>query len=57
VGSGRGKSVLLIYVMGGISHHSSFDPRPESPAEVTDRMWNEGAEWLLHHLPPEKRKE
>lgn len=28
------KSVLLIYTMGGISHHDSFDPKPEAPAEV-----------------------
>jgi len=30
----RAKSVLLIYAMGGISHHDSFDPKPEAPAEV-----------------------
>lgn len=30
---------------------------PDVGHSVTDRMWNEGAEWLLRHLPPEKRKE
>jgi hypothetical protein len=30
----RAKSVLLIYTMGGISHHDSFDPKPGAPAEV-----------------------
>jgi hypothetical protein len=30
----RAKSVLLVYAMGGISHHDSFDPKPEAPAEV-----------------------
>src|SRR5262249_1381611 len=30
----RAKSVLLIYTMGGISHHDSFDPKPDAPAEV-----------------------
>jgi uncharacterized protein (DUF1501 family) len=30
----RAKSVLLIYTMGGISHHDSFDPKPEAPAEI-----------------------
>jgi hypothetical protein len=30
----RAKSVLLIYAMGGISHHDSFDPKPGAPAEV-----------------------
>ncbi|HWG42785.1 MAG TPA: dienelactone hydrolase family protein [Gemmataceae bacterium] len=32
----------------------------EEPAvghSVTDRMWNEGTEWLLRHLPPAKPKE
>src|SRR5919198_4778050 len=30
----RARSVLLIYTMGGISHHDSFDPKPDAPAEV-----------------------
>jgi hypothetical protein len=30
----RARSVLLIYAMGGISHHDSFDPKPDAPAEV-----------------------
>jgi hypothetical protein len=30
----RAQSVLLLYAMGGISHHDSFDPKPEAPAEV-----------------------
>src|SRR4051794_3870012 len=30
----RAKSVLLIYTMGGISHHDSFDPKPTAPREV-----------------------
>src|SRR6266481_2309050 len=30
----RAKSVLLIYTMGGISHHDSFDPKPDAPAEI-----------------------
>src|SRR5439155_2241536 len=30
----RAKSVLLIYTMGGISHHDSFDPKPAAPAEI-----------------------
>jgi dienelactone hydrolase len=32
----------------------------EEPAvghSVTDRMWNEGSDWLLRHLPPRKNKE
>jgi hypothetical protein len=30
----RAKSVILIYTMGGISHHDSFDPKPQAPAEI-----------------------
>jgi hypothetical protein len=28
------RSVVLVYAMGGISHHDSFDPKPGAPAEV-----------------------
>jgi uncharacterized protein (DUF1501 family) len=30
----RARSVLLVYAQGGISHHDSFDPKPQAPAEV-----------------------
>src|SRR2546423_215556 len=30
----RAKSALLLYTMGGISHHDSFDPKPGAPREV-----------------------
>ncbi len=30
----RAKSVILVYLGGGISHHDSFDPKPDAPAEV-----------------------
>jgi uncharacterized protein (DUF1501 family) len=30
----RAKSVIVIYAGGGISHHESFDPKPDAPAEV-----------------------
>src|SRR5579862_2036829 len=30
----RAKSVLLIYLGGGLSHHDSFDPKPDAPEEV-----------------------
>ncbi len=30
----RAKSVLLIYLGGGLSHHDSFDLKPDAPAEV-----------------------
>lgn len=30
----RAKSVILVYLGGGISHHDSFDLKPEAPAEI-----------------------
>src|SRR5271165_3024538 len=30
----RAKSVLLIYLGGGLSHHDSFDPKPDAPEEI-----------------------
>jgi hypothetical protein len=30
----KAKSVLLVYLGGGISHHDSFDPKPEAPDDI-----------------------
>jgi hypothetical protein len=30
----RAKSVILVYLGGGLSHHDSFDLKPDSPAEI-----------------------
>src|SRR5262245_13834111 len=30
----RARSVLLVFLGGGLSHHDSFDPKPDAPAEV-----------------------
>jgi hypothetical protein len=30
----RAKSVILVFLGGGLSHHDSFDPKPAAPAEV-----------------------
>ena len=30
----RAKSVILVYLGGGMSHHDTFDPKPDAPAEV-----------------------
>src|SRR5262249_18101983 len=30
----RARSVILVYLGGGMSHHDSFDLKPEAPAEV-----------------------
>jgi hypothetical protein len=33
----RAKSVLLVFLGGGISHHDTFDPKPDAPAEIAGR--------------------
>jgi hypothetical protein len=30
----RAKSVILVFLGGGLSHHDSFDPKPDAPAEI-----------------------
>ncbi|HXD87632.1 MAG TPA: DUF1501 domain-containing protein [Urbifossiella sp.] len=30
----RAKSVILVYLGGGISHHDSFDPKPDAPEDI-----------------------
>jgi hypothetical protein len=30
----RAKSVILVFLGGGLSHHDTFDPKPDAPAEV-----------------------
>ncbi len=30
----RAKSIILVYLSGGLSHHDSFDPKPEAPEEI-----------------------
>ena len=31
---GKAKSVLLVYLGGGLSHHDSFDLKPDAPEEI-----------------------
>jgi uncharacterized protein (DUF1501 family) len=30
----RAKSVILVFLGGGLSHHDSFDPKPEAPDDI-----------------------
>ena len=30
----KAKSVILLWLQGGVSHHDTFDPKPDAPAEV-----------------------
>ena len=33
-GKARAKNVLLVYLGGGLTHHDTFDPKPDAPAEI-----------------------
>jgi hypothetical protein len=32
--SGRAKSMIFVYLTGGLSHHDTFDMKPDAPAEI-----------------------
>lgn len=32
--AGRAKSVIFIFLSGGLAHHDSFDPKPDAPAGI-----------------------
>ena len=32
------KSVIMVYLSGGLSHHDSFDLKPDAPAEIARRV-------------------
>src|SRR5205823_13629920 len=33
-GGGRAKSVVLVFLGGGLSHHDTFDPKPDAPDDI-----------------------
>jgi hypothetical protein len=33
-GAGRAKSIIFVFLSGGLSQHDSFDPKPDAPAEI-----------------------
>lgn len=33
-GARRNKSVIMVYLSGGLSHHDTFDMKPDAPAEI-----------------------
>src|SRR5438046_2866029 len=33
----RAKSLILVYLGGGLSHHASFDPKPEATDDVRSK--------------------
>ena len=32
--AGSAKAVVLLWMAGGMTHHESFDPKPDAPAEI-----------------------
>src|SRR4051812_2250602 len=32
--SGKAKSVIFVFLSGGLAQHDSFDPKPDAPAEI-----------------------
>ena len=34
----KAKSVILLWLQGGVSHHETFDPKPDAPSDVRGEM-------------------
>ncbi len=34
IGAGRAKSVIFVFLSGGLTQHDSFDPKPDAPADI-----------------------
>jgi Protein of unknown function (DUF1501) len=51
----KAKSVIFIFLTGGLSHHDSFDPKPDAPAEIRGefqpRTTNIAGIQICEHLP------
>jgi uncharacterized protein (DUF1501 family) len=51
----RGKSVLVIWLTGAPSHHDTFDPKPDAPAEVRGEFKTIASRqpglYVCEHLP------
>jgi len=52
---GRAKSVVIVFLTGGPSHHETFDPKPDAPAEVRGDFKAVGTKvagiQIAEHLP------
>src|SRR3954453_17808278 len=31
---GKAKAVIVLWMAGGVTHHESFDPKPDAPAQI-----------------------
>lgn len=51
----RAKSVIFVFLTGGLSHHDSLDPKPDAPSEIRGefqtRATNVPGLQLCEHLP------
>jgi uncharacterized protein (DUF1501 family) len=34
----KAKSVIMLWLQGGVSHHESFDPKPDAPSDIRGEM-------------------
>src|SRR4051812_6726482 len=34
----KAKSVIFLWLAGGVTHHESFDPKPEAPMEIRGEL-------------------
>lgn len=52
---GKARSVVIVFLTGGGSHHETFDPKPEAPAEVRGEFKAVGTKvsgiQIAEHLP------
>src|SRR5436853_7271005 len=37
---GSAKAVVVLWMAGGVTHHESFDPKPDAPAEIRGARGN-----------------
>src|SRR4051794_38393738 len=58
-GTGRGKSVIMIWLRGGASHLDSWDMKPDAPAEIRGEFrpipTNVPGIQICEHLPRQAR--
>src|SRR5437667_4183399 len=51
----RAKSVIFVFLTGGLAHHDSFDPKPEAPSDIRGEFQPRATKvpgvQLCEHLP------
>src|SRR5437764_854391 len=51
----RAKSVIFVFLTGGLAHHDSFDPKPDAPSDIQGEFQPRATRvpgiQLCEHLP------